>query len=168
MLLQEVREHKRALGQVETEAAAKAAAFTELQQQLESQREQLEKEQRLKGHMETRLGMLAREMKDMRTFMNDPNKRHAVPARKASLLASQLSVICLQSSVCLPLSSQSSDTANSHAEAGTVCSSALMCWKRGSTKPCRQKPRQMLPCPLRIIRRVCNDSVVFSVETLNL
>ena len=82
---QEVREQKRALGRVEEEAGAKAAALEELQSSLETQRSTLEKEQRTKAHMETRLGMLAREMKDLRIFVNDPNKRDGVLKRLDAL-----------------------------------------------------------------------------------
>ena len=57
----------------------------ELQSSLETQRSTLEKEQRTKAHMETRLGMLAREMKDLRIFVNDPNKRDGVLKRLDAL-----------------------------------------------------------------------------------
>jgi hypothetical protein len=78
---QEAREQKRALGQAQTEVAAKTAEFAELQTQFDSQRDALEKEQRLRGHIETRLGMYAREIRDMKTFLSDPDKKDGVLKR---------------------------------------------------------------------------------------
>ena len=81
----ELREEKRKAATTEEEVAGKATVLAELQSAAEATKGEQEREKAQKTHIETRLGMLVREMKDLREFAADPNKAGAVIKRLDAL-----------------------------------------------------------------------------------
>ena len=81
----ELREEKRKTATIEEEAAGKAKVLVELESAAEAVKGEQEKEKAQKTHMETRLGMLVREMKDLREFAADPHKGESVSRRSHTM-----------------------------------------------------------------------------------